>query len=159
MLFAGRVLLFDEKDGPARQRAGPKESLLSLNRIGQRFFEFAVIHIHATTALVFAFSRVQAWGATRMRAFSPITICLNRNLTVVASIADAMKVLQQPWPRMGKPGRLKAIRMVEESLAGHCSQQAAFEAFKAAAAEQGLLRTRGTSTGLGKCARMVEDLM
>ncbi|ESX83345.1 hypothetical protein X759_03295 [Mesorhizobium sp. LSHC420B00] len=78
---------------------------------------------------------------------------------MVASIADAMKVLQQPWPRMGKPGRLKAIRMVEESLAGHCSQQAAFEAFKAAAAEQGLLRTRGTSTGLGKCARMVEDLM
>ncbi|WP_352901946.1 DUF982 domain-containing protein [Mesorhizobium sp. M1307] len=54
-----------------------------------------------------------------MRAFSPITICLNRNLTVVASIADAMKVLQQPWPRMGKPGRLNAIRMVEESLAGH----------------------------------------
>lgn len=75
-----------------------------------------------------------------MPAFIPITIYLDRNATVVKTIADAAKALEQPWPYMRRQGRLKAIRLIQECMAGHCSQQAAFDAFKAAAMEQGLLR-------------------
>ncbi|TKB27892.1 MAG: DUF982 domain-containing protein, partial [Mesorhizobium sp.] len=63
-----------------------------------------------------------------------------RNATVVKTIADAAKALEPPWPYMGRQGRLKAIRLIQECMAGHCSQQAAFDAFKAAAMGQGLLR-------------------
>ncbi|WP_353038799.1 DUF982 domain-containing protein [Mesorhizobium sp. M1300] len=79
-----------------------------------------------------------------MPAFIPITIHLNDKSMVVSSIADAAKVLEQLWPKMNKPGRLKAIRMIEECIAGHCSQQAAFDAFKSAAREQRLLRNRSS---------------
>ncbi|MER9270489.1 DUF982 domain-containing protein [Mesorhizobium sp. M0643] len=79
-----------------------------------------------------------------MPVFVSIAVCLNGNVTMVASIADAAKVLQQPWPKIAKPSRLNAIRMIEECLAGHCSQQAAFDAFKAAATEQGLLQKRAS---------------
>ncbi|MER8398208.1 DUF982 domain-containing protein [Mesorhizobium sp. M1348] len=77
-----------------------------------------------------------------MPTFIPITIYLNGNATVVKTIADAAKALEQPWPHTAKPGRLKAMRMIKECMAGHCSQYAAFGAFKAAATEQGLLRKR-----------------
>jgi hypothetical protein len=46
-----------------------------------------------------------------MTAFVPITIYLNHRPMVVASIADAAKALQQPWPFMDKPSRLEAIRI------------------------------------------------
>ncbi|WP_254019653.1 DUF982 domain-containing protein [Mesorhizobium escarrei] len=87
--------------------------------------------------LVFAFSRLQSWRATKMPTSIPITIYLNHKPIVVASIPEAAKALQQPWPFMDKPSRLEAIRMIEECLAGHCTQQAAFAALKAAASEQG----------------------
>ncbi|PAQ08385.1 DUF982 domain-containing protein [Mesorhizobium temperatum] len=90
--------------------------------------------------MAFAFSHLQSWRAIKMAAFIPITVYLNHKPTVVASIADAGTALQQPWPLMEKPSRLEAIRMIEECLAGHCSLQAAFAAFKAAASEQGLLK-------------------
>ncbi|RWK57141.1 MAG: DUF982 domain-containing protein [Mesorhizobium sp.] len=77
----------------------------------------------------------------------------------VASIADAAKALQQPWPSMDKPVRLEAIRMIEECLAGHCSHQAAFAAFEAAASEQGLLEQKPPSAGLRKFDGVAEDLM
>ncbi|MER8827506.1 DUF982 domain-containing protein [Mesorhizobium sp. M0938] len=94
-----------------------------------------------------------------MTAFIPITIYLNHKPVVVASIAAAAKALQHPWPSMNKPSRLEAIRMVEECLAGHCSQQAAFAAFEAAAAEQGLHKQRPPSEGLKKFDGVAEDLI
>jgi hypothetical protein len=77
-----------------------------------------------------------------MPMFIPITIHLNHKAVVVSSIADAAKALEQPWPKMNKPARLKAIRLITECIAGHCSQQAAFDAFKSAAREQRLLGRR-----------------
>ncbi|RWN51273.1 DUF982 domain-containing protein [Mesorhizobium sp.] len=94
-----------------------------------------------------------------MTAFVPITIYLNHRPMVVASIADAAKALQQPWPFMDKPSRLEAVRMIEECLAGHCSHQAAFDAFKAAASEQRLLKRRPPSEGLRQFDGVAEDLM
>jgi hypothetical protein len=94
-----------------------------------------------------------------MAAFIPITVYLNHKPMVVASIADAETALQQPWPLMEKPSRLEAIRMIEECLAGHCSPQAAFAAFKAAASEQGLLKRKRPSVGLKKFDGVAEDLM
>ncbi|TIN05481.1 DUF982 domain-containing protein [Mesorhizobium sp.] len=94
-----------------------------------------------------------------MPTFIPITIYLNRKPIVVASIPEAAKALQQPWPFMDKPSRLEAIRMIEECLAGHCTQQAAFDAFKAAASEQGLLKRRPPSVGLRQFDVVAEDLM
>ncbi|RWO85971.1 DUF982 domain-containing protein [Mesorhizobium sp.] len=94
-----------------------------------------------------------------MTAFVPITIFLNHRPMVVASIADAAKALQQPWPFMDKPSRLEAIRMIEECLAGHCSHQAAFAAFEAAATEQGLHKQKPPSEGLKKFDEVAEDLM
>ncbi|WP_352721915.1 DUF982 domain-containing protein [Mesorhizobium sp. M0306] len=60
-----------------------------------------------------------------MPAFIPITIYLNCKPMVVASISDAAKALEQPWPYVAKPRRLEAVRMIKECLAGHCNQQAA----------------------------------
>ncbi|MET3577505.1 DUF982 domain-containing protein [Mesorhizobium sp. M0988] len=94
-----------------------------------------------------------------MTAFIPITIYLNHRPMVVASIAAAAKALQQPWPSMDKPSRLEAIRMIEECLAGHCSHQAAYAAFEAAASEQGLLERKPPSVGLKRLDRVAEDLM
>ncbi|RWB30454.1 MAG: DUF982 domain-containing protein [Mesorhizobium sp.] len=111
-------------------------------------------HRHA-----FAFSHLQSWRAIEMTAFIPITIYLNHKAVVVASIADAKTALQQPWPVMGKPSRLEAIRMVDECLAGHCSQHAAIAAFQTAATEQGLLKRKPPSIGLKKFDRVAEDLM
>ena len=94
-----------------------------------------------------------------MAAFIPITVYLNHKPMVVASIADAETALQKPWPLMEKPSRLEAIRMIEECLAGHCSHQAAFAAFEAAASEQGLLKQKPPSAGLRKFDGVAEDLM
>ncbi|RWO27850.1 DUF982 domain-containing protein [Mesorhizobium sp.] len=94
-----------------------------------------------------------------MTAFTPISITLNGKAMAIASIADAAKALKQPWPSMDKPSRLEAIRMFEECLAGHCSHQAAFAAFEAAASEQGLLEQKPPSTGLRKFDGVAEDLM
>jgi hypothetical protein len=94
-----------------------------------------------------------------MAAFIPITIHLNHRSMVISSIADAAKALEKPWPFMDKQSRLEAIRMVEECLAGHCSHQAAFAAFKAAASEQGLLKRTHPSVGLKKFEGIAEDLM
>ena len=94
-----------------------------------------------------------------MTAFIPITIYLNGKSIAVASIADAAKALQQPWPAMDRPSRLDAIRMIEECLAGHCGQQAAIAAFKAAASEQGLLKQTAPSAGLKKFDGVAEDLI
>ncbi|WP_301555179.1 DUF982 domain-containing protein [Mesorhizobium ventifaucium] len=94
-----------------------------------------------------------------MTAFIPISIHLNGKSMAIASIADAAKALQQPWPSMDKPSRLEAIRMIEECLAGHCSHQAAFAAFEAAASEQGLLRQKPPSAGLRKFDGVAEDLI
>ncbi|RWQ44039.1 MAG: DUF982 domain-containing protein, partial [Mesorhizobium sp.] len=85
-----------------------------------------------------------------MPAFIPIIIYLNDRSMLIASIADAETALQQPWPFMDKPCRLEAIRIIEECLAGHCTQQAAFDAFRAAASEQGLLKRKPPSIGLRK---------
>ncbi|RWM87471.1 MAG: DUF982 domain-containing protein [Mesorhizobium sp.] len=93
-----------------------------------------------------------------MPAFIPITIYLDRSM-LVASIPDAAEALRLPWPFMDKPSRLEAIRMIEECLAGHCTQQAAFEAFKAAASEQGLLKRKPPSVGLRQFDGVAEDLM
>ncbi|RWP54418.1 DUF982 domain-containing protein [Mesorhizobium sp.] len=93
-----------------------------------------------------------------MPAFIPITIYLDRPI-LVASIPDAAKALQQPWPFMDKPSRLEAIRMIEECLAGHCTQQAAFDAFRTAASEQGLLKRKPPSEGLRQFDGVAEDLM
>ncbi|TJW38728.1 MAG: DUF982 domain-containing protein [Mesorhizobium sp.] len=109
--------------------------------------------------LVFAFSRLQSWRATKMPTFIPITIYLNHKPIVVASIPEAANALQQPWPFMDKPSRLEAIRMIEECLAGHCTQQAAFDAFKAAASEQGLLKRKPPSAGLRKFDGVAEDIL
>ncbi|WP_198032922.1 MULTISPECIES: DUF982 domain-containing protein [unclassified Mesorhizobium] len=109
--------------------------------------------------LVFAFSRLQSWRATKMPAFIPITIYLNDRSMLIASIPDAETALQQPWPFMDKPSRLEAIRMIEECLAGHCTQQAAFDAFRAAASEQGLLKRKPPSIGLRKFDGVAEDLL
>jgi Protein of unknown function (DUF982) len=94
-----------------------------------------------------------------MPAFIPITIYLNDRSMLIASIPDAETALQQPWPFMDKPCRLEAIRMIEECLAGHCTQQAAFDAFKAAASEQGLLKRKHPSIGLRKFDGVAEDLL
>ncbi|RWO78190.1 DUF982 domain-containing protein [Mesorhizobium sp.] len=94
-----------------------------------------------------------------MAAFIPITIYLNHKPIVVASIPEAAKALQQPWPFIDRPSRLEAIRMIEECLAGHCTQKAAFDAFKAAASEQGLLKRRPPSVGLRKFDGVAEDLL
>ncbi|CAH2397527.1 DUF982 domain-containing protein [Mesorhizobium ventifaucium] len=94
-----------------------------------------------------------------MPAFIPITIHLNDRSMAIVSIADAAKALQQPWPFMDKPSRLEAIRMIEECLAGHCSHQAAFAAFEAAASEQGLLKQKPPSVGLRKFDGVAEDLL
>ncbi|TIL39061.1 MAG: DUF982 domain-containing protein [Mesorhizobium sp.] len=109
--------------------------------------------------LVFAFSRLQSRRALKMTAFTPISITLNGKAMAIASIADAAKALKQPWPSMDKPSRLEAIRMIEECLAGHCSHQAAFAAFEAAASEQGLLDQKPPSAGLRKFDGVAEDLM
>ena len=93
-----------------------------------------------------------------MPAFIPITIYLNDRSMLIASIPDAETALQQPWPFMDKPSRLEAIRMIEECLAGHCTQQAAFDAFKAAASEQGLLKRKPPSEGLRQFDGVAEDL-
>lgn len=85
-----------------------------------------------------------------MPAFIPITIYLNCKPMVVASISDAAKALEQPWPYVAKPRRLEAVRMIKECLAGHCNQQAAIDAFKAAAIEQGLFTQTPPSVGLTK---------
>jgi hypothetical protein len=94
-----------------------------------------------------------------MAAFIPITIYLNHTRMVIASVADAEAALRQSWPFSEKPRLVKAIRMIEECLAGHCSQQAAFEAFTAAADEQGLLKQHLPSAGLETFDRVAEDLM
>ncbi|WP_352900025.1 DUF982 domain-containing protein [Mesorhizobium sp. M1340] len=94
-----------------------------------------------------------------MTAFIPITIYLNGKSTVVASISDAAKALEQPWPYVAKPRRLEAVRMIKECLAGHCNQQAAIDAFKAAAAEQGLLKQRPPLVGLKRLGGIVEELI
>ncbi len=94
-----------------------------------------------------------------MTAFIPITIYLNHKSMVVASIADAANALQQQWPSMDKQSRLEAIRRLEECLAGHCSHQAAFAAFEAAASEQGLLKQKPPSVGLRKFDGVAEDLL
>ncbi len=94
-----------------------------------------------------------------MPTFIPITIYLNHRSMLVASIPDVETALQQPWPFMDKPSRLEAIRMVEECLAGHCTQQAAFDAFKAAASEQGVLKRKLPSVGLRKFDGVAEDLI
>ncbi|RWN50457.1 DUF982 domain-containing protein [Mesorhizobium sp.] len=94
-----------------------------------------------------------------MPAFISITIYLNDRSMLVASIPDAETALQEPWPFMDKPSRLRAIRMIEECLAGHCTQQAAFDAFKAAASEQGLLKRKPPSVGLRKFDWVAEDLL
>jgi hypothetical protein len=78
---------------------------------------------------------------------------------VISSIADAAKALKKPWPFMDKQSRLEAIRMVEECLAGHCSHQAAFAAFEAAASEQGLLERKPPSVGLKRLDGVAEDLL
>jgi hypothetical protein len=49
--------------------------------------------------------------------------------------------------------------MIEECLAGHCSPQAAFAAFEAAATEQGLHKQKPPSAGLKKFDGVAEDLM
>ncbi|MER8532095.1 DUF982 domain-containing protein [Mesorhizobium sp. M1005] len=93
-----------------------------------------------------------------MPAFVPITIYLDCSPTVIASIADAAKALDQPWPYMGKRRRYEAIRMIRECMAGHCSQQAAIEAFKAAATEQGLLKQKPPRLDK-RLGRIIEELM
>jgi hypothetical protein len=140
-------------------RVGTQQGVFSLDRVGQRRSEFTMMHVHATTAMSSRFNRLQSWGATKMTAFIPITIYLNHRPMVVASIAEAAKALQQPWPSMDKPSRLEAIRMIEECLAGHCSHQAAFAAFEAAATEQGLHKQKPPSEGLKKFDGVAEDLM
>ncbi|WP_352619657.1 MULTISPECIES: DUF982 domain-containing protein [unclassified Mesorhizobium] len=77
----------------------------------------------------------------------------------VPSISDAAKALEQPWPYVAKPRRLEAVRMIRECLAGHCNQQAAIDAFKAAAIEQGLLTQRPSSVGLTKLDAVVRDVV
>ncbi|WP_352636368.1 DUF982 domain-containing protein [Mesorhizobium sp. M0145] len=77
---------------------------------------------------------------------------------MVASISDAAKALEQPWPYLAKPRRLEAVRMIKECLAGHCNQQAAIDAFKAAAAEQGL-KQRPPLVGLKRLGGIVEELI
>jgi hypothetical protein len=94
-----------------------------------------------------------------MTAFLPITISLNGTSMVIASIADAAKALQQPWPSMDRPSRLEAIRMIEECLAGHCTHQAAFDAFEAAATEQGLHKQKPPSVGLRQFDGVAEDMI
>ncbi|MCF6113615.1 DUF982 domain-containing protein [Mesorhizobium muleiense] len=94
-----------------------------------------------------------------MPAFIPITIYLNDRSMAIASIADAAKALQQPWPFMDKPSRLEAIRIIDECLAGHCTHQTAFAAFEAAASEQGLLKQKPPSVGLRKFDGVAEDLL
>lgn len=94
-----------------------------------------------------------------MTAFIPITISLNDRSMVIASIADAAKALQQPWPSMDGPSRLEAIRMIEECLAGHCTHQAAFAAFEAAATEQGLHKQKPPSVGLKQFDGVAEVMM
>lgn len=94
-----------------------------------------------------------------MPAFIPITIYLNCKPMVVASISDAAKALEQPWPYVAKPQRFEAVRMIKECLAGHCNQQAAIDAFKAAAIEQGLFTQRPPSVGLTKFDAVVRDMV
>lgn len=50
-----------------------------------------------------------------MPAFIPITIYLNCKPMVVASISDAAKALEQPWPYVAKPRRLEAVRMIRDA--------------------------------------------
>ncbi len=94
-----------------------------------------------------------------MAAFIPITIYLYEKRMPIASIADAEAALKLPWPFMDKPQRLTAIRMIDECVAGHCSRLAAFEAFTAAAIEQGLLKQHPPSAGLETFDGVAEDLL
>ncbi|WP_354487757.1 DUF982 domain-containing protein [Mesorhizobium robiniae] len=138
---------------PARWR---QAGVFSPGGIGHRRSKFTMMMQPPPCLRVY---RLRSWRATKMTAFIPITIYLNHRPMVVASIAAAAKALQQPWPSMDKPSRLEAIRMIEECLAGHCSHQAAYAAFEAAASEQGLLERKPPSVGLKRLDRVAEDLM
>ncbi|WP_352979744.1 DUF982 domain-containing protein [Mesorhizobium sp. M1378] len=70
---------------------------------------------------------------------------------MVSSIADAAKALEQPWPFMTKSSRLDAFRVLE-CMAGHCSQQAAIEAFKAA------IKQKPPSVGIKALSGVAEEL-
>ncbi|QPC91882.1 DUF982 domain-containing protein [Mesorhizobium sp. INR15] len=81
-----------------------------------------------------------------MTAFMPVTLRFCDNKTaMVGSVAEAAKALGQQWPDKTAEAFQAAMRLVGLAIDGTCSQRIAFDAFKKAAREQGILVTRPKS--------------
>ncbi|RUW44962.1 DUF982 domain-containing protein [Mesorhizobium sp. M1A.F.Ca.ET.072.01.1.1] len=84
-----------------------------------------------------------------MSRFLPLTIrFVTGGSMVVSSIADARKALDGAWKNKEAPDYVAAARLVNDAMAGICRPAVAFDAFKQAAARQGLLRTAHPSAAL-----------
>ncbi|TIX09234.1 MAG: DUF982 domain-containing protein, partial [Mesorhizobium sp.] len=84
-----------------------------------------------------------------MSLFLPLTIRFaDGGSMVVSSIADAKKALARTWKDKDAATYVVAVRLVDDALAGICRPAVAFDAFKTAAAEQGLLRPGDRSAAL-----------
>lgn len=58
----------------------------------------------------------------------------------VCNIADAVNVLADlRWPGKGSAGHREAVRLADEALAGYCKVPIAFDAFRKAADDAGIL--------------------
>ncbi|PBC02544.1 DUF982 domain-containing protein [Mesorhizobium sp. WSM3860] len=84
-----------------------------------------------------------------MSRFLPLTIrFVTGGSMVVSSIADAKNALGGAWKNKEAPDYLAAARLVDDAMAGICRPAVAFDAFKKAAARQGLLRGADPSAAL-----------
>ncbi|ESY79156.1 DUF982 domain-containing protein [Mesorhizobium australicum] len=75
-----------------------------------------------------------------MTAFMPVTLrfCDNKTM-LVGSVAEAATALRHQWPDKTAPGYLEAARLVRLAVEGTCCPRPAFEAFREAARQQGIL--------------------
>ncbi|MBZ9986483.1 DUF982 domain-containing protein [Mesorhizobium sp. BH1-1-5] len=90
-----------------------------------------------------------------MSRFLPLTIrFVSGGSMVVTTVAEAKKALAGAWKNKDAPDYLKAVRLVDDAIAGICRPAIAFAAFKKVATQQGLLKPAQPSAAL----TMLDDL-
>lgn len=84
-----------------------------------------------------------------MTDFLPLIVGFpGRRRTFVATVAEAAATLDLNWPDPRDPAYLRAAELLGKAQAGVCQPRAAFEAYRIAAARQGLLMDNSRSSAL-----------
>jgi Protein of unknown function (DUF982) len=79
-------------------------------------------------------------GRYAMTRYLPLKIAfVDGSLMLVSSIPEAQIALQGKWRNMDAPEYRRASKLIAAAIEGTCRPDAAFEAFKEAAARQSLL--------------------